>query len=184
MNDPTLVIPERSHASRSQQSGREGELSITRLYLTSVLGQRLKAMVCTGYPEETCGLLVGYQSKRLVQVWDLVQARNLNRERARDRYELDPRDFVATDAMARRQAMEIVGIWHSHPDHPARPSETDQAAAWAGWSYVIASVSREGMEDLRSWRLSDEGFTEEVIEYDWYCHSAYSHTLEIPDPGC
>ncbi|MEN8168316.1 MAG: M67 family metallopeptidase [Pseudomonadota bacterium] len=141
--------------------------SITRLYLAPSLCQRLKAMVCTGYPEETCGLLVGRQSSLRVQVWDLVQARNLNRERARDRYELDPRDFVATDAMARRQAMDIVGIWHSHPDHPARPSVTDQAAAWEGWSYVIASVSRKDIEDLRSWHLFEDGFTEEVIEYDW-----------------
>ncbi len=162
----------------------KGSLAPTRLYLAAGLGQRLKAMVCAGYPEETCGLLVGRQSGRRVQVWDLLQARNLNRERARDRYELDPRDFVAADAMARRQAMEIVGIWHSHPDHPARPSVTDQAAAWEGWSYVIVSVSRMSIEDLRSWRLSDGGFTEEVIEYEWHSYSPNSHTPEVVDTGC
>jgi len=57
-----------------------------------------------------------------------------------------------------------VGIWHSHPDHPARPSETDRAAAWEGWSYLIASVTDAGLSELRSWRLSGERFLEEPVE--------------------
>jgi len=123
-------------------------------------------MVRRGYPEETCGLLLGRQAVGLVRVRELLQARNLNRERAGDRFLLDPQGFIRGDALARRLGLEIVGIWHSHPDHPARPSATDLAAAWAGWSYMIASVSRGGMEELRSWRLSGGAFCEEVIEDD------------------
>jgi proteasome lid subunit RPN8/RPN11 len=59
--------------------------------------------------------------------------------------------------------LEIIGIWHSHPDHPARPSETDRAAAWEGWSYLIASVTKHGVADLRSWRLQGKDFVEENI---------------------
>lgn len=124
----------------------------------------LENKVRAGYPFETCGLLVGRQTNGDVEVERVVQAQNLNRERAHDRYELDPRDFMTTDEQARAAGLEIVGIWHSHPDHPARPSETDRAAAWEGWSYVILSVTRAGIRDLRAWRLRGEQFIEEPIE--------------------
>ncbi len=123
----------------------------------------LENRVRAGYPLEACGLLVGRQTNDHVDVERVVEARNLNRERAHDRFELDPQDFIATDESARAEGLEIVGVWHSHPDHPARPSETDRAAAWGGWSYVILSVARDGVRDLRSWRLESEQFVEEVI---------------------
>src|ERR687892_222177 len=58
---------------------------------------------------------------------------------------------------------EIVGIWHTHPDHPAQPSETDRASAWEGWSYMIFSVTRDGITEARSWRLAGGQFVEERI---------------------
>lgn len=124
----------------------------------------LATMVREGYPLETCGLLVGRQANGQVEVQTVVQSRNINRERAEDRYELDPHDFLVTDKRARADGLEIVGVWHSHPDHPARPSETDRVAAWEGWSYVIISVTRDGVADLRSWRLDSEQFVEEQIQ--------------------
>ena len=107
---------------------------------------------------------MGQQSNGCIQLVRIVKARNLNVERAHDRFELDPKDFVTADAQARRDGLEIVGIWHSHPDHPARPSETDRAKAWEGYSYVIASVTNEGVVELRSWRLDDGRFLEERID--------------------
>ena len=132
--------------------------------MPSELRKDLETLVSDGYPYETCGLLVGDQSKGCVRLVRVVGTRNLNIARARDRYELDPMDFAAADGEARRDGLEIVGIWHSHPDHPALPSEIDLTKAWEGWSYVIASVTKEGVVDLRSWRLEDEIFIEEVIE--------------------
>jgi proteasome lid subunit RPN8/RPN11 len=126
------------------------------VHLSARLRARLEAMVYSGYPDETCGLLLGVRTGNAAEVRELVQARNLNRERARDRYELDPDDFLAAYAQARRQGIEIVGIWHSHPDHPACPSLTDRTGAWAGWSYVIVSVGAEGVQELRSWRLNQK----------------------------
>jgi proteasome lid subunit RPN8/RPN11 len=67
------------------------------------------------------------------------------------------------DAGARASRLDVVGIWHSHPDHPARPSATDERAAWEGWSYLIAGVGRAGLTDLRSWRLSGREFVEEPL---------------------
>ncbi len=124
----------------------------------------LEHWVRDGYPHETCGVLVGRDGPGLRRVSSAVQARNLNRERARDRYELDPGDFVAADGAAREQGLSIIGIWHSHPDHPAVPSETDRASAWEGWSYLILSVSGRGLEALRSWKLGGGMFHEEDLK--------------------
>jgi proteasome lid subunit RPN8/RPN11 len=134
------------------------------LHLPPALRERITAFTTTGYPNETCGLLVGRRIDQDTRVENLVQARNLNTERARDRYELAPDDFVATDRTARERGLEIVGTWHSHPDHPAVPSSTDLERAWMGWSYLIAAVEWDGLQDLRSWRLHDEHFIEEVIK--------------------
>ena len=116
-----------------------------------------------GYPYETCGLLIGVHSEKQIQVVRVTQARNLNTARPRDRYELDPVDFLAAQRAAQSEGLEVVGVWHSHPDHPAQPSDTDRAAAWPEWSYVIAAVTERGVDRVRSWRLEENEFHEEHI---------------------
>lgn len=123
----------------------------------------LERWVGTAYPHEACGLLVGQERSGLTHVRRALQARNLVVGRARDRYELDPGDHLAADREARAQGLEIVGVWHSHPDQPALPSEADRAAAWEGWSYLILSVAAGGLEHLRSWRLRAGVFQEEAV---------------------
>ncbi len=136
---------------------------MTTTRLPAVIRQHLEQVVREGYPYETCGLLIGTQDSTTRLVTRAPQARNLSEERAHDRYELDPRDFLAADRQARAEGLEVVGIWHSHPDHPARPSETDRQAAWADYSYLIVSVTREGIADMRCWRLAGTEFVEEEI---------------------
>ena len=133
------------------------------LHLPQTLGESLNAFALQGYPRETCGLLLGVRMGDEHAVTEVRRARNLNVERAEDRYELDPDDFLAADREARAGGLDIVGIWHSHPDHPARPSATDRDGAWPGWSYVIVSVGREGVGEIRSWRLNGGDFEEEKI---------------------
>ena len=133
------------------------------LNLGNQVCRQLEALVTEGYPDETCGLLVGNENDTQVEVVEAVKTRNLNRVRAKDRFELDPGDFVKVDHAARERGLSIVGIWHSHPDHPARPSETDRQAAWGGWSYLILSVNGKGVDELRSWRLVEQRFSEETI---------------------
>lgn len=134
------------------------------LQLSSSSRERLEKWVRAGYPHETCGILVGRVQDGRVQVERVLQARNLNAERARDRYELDPAALVQADLEARAAELEVVGFWHSHPDHPARPSETDRQQAWEGYSYVIASVGPEGVGDITSWRLEGAQFEREDIQ--------------------
>ncbi len=139
-------------------------LSRTVLVLPPKLRAELEEIVRGGYPLETCGVLVGEQREGGAVVTGVVSARNIDTEHPADRYEVDPGDFMAADLAARAVGRELVAIWHSHPDHPARPSETDRAAAWSGWSYVIASVGAAGIGTLRSWRLTDEAhFVEEPL---------------------
>ncbi|MBA3492703.1 MAG: M67 family metallopeptidase [Gammaproteobacteria bacterium] len=131
--------------------------------LPESMRNRIAAAVTAGYPHETCGLLIGRQGAGAVEVLDSVQAANLDQERPGDRYELDPKAMLAEDRDARSRGLEIVGVWHSHPDHPAAPSETDRAAAWEGWSYLIVSVARDGINAIRSWRLDAGQFYEEDV---------------------
>lgn len=133
------------------------------LFMPEILGESLNAFARQGYPHETCGLLLGVRSGNQHLVSQVRRAHNLNVERAEDRYELDPDDFLSGDREARAAGLDIVGIWHSHPDHPARPSATDRDGAWPGWSYLIVSVGREGVGEIRSWRLNGGEFEEEEI---------------------
>lgn len=125
----------------------------------------LQVQAAAGYPAEACGLLLGRHDEAHCRVIAQHPARNLNRERAGDRFELDPLDYLAAEEAASAAGLAVVGVWHSHPDHPARPSETDRVLAWPGWSYVILAVSRGQVVDLRSWRLAGEDFDEEEVRH-------------------
>ncbi len=94
-------------------------------------------------------------------VLDAWRAHNL--DHADDRYTIDPIDFLAADADAHALALEVIGVWHSHPHGRAVPSATDHAQAWAGWSYVIVATLAGRAWDLRSWRLDDGVFVEETL---------------------
>lgn len=115
-----------------------------------------------GYPHEVCGVLIGTENN----ISEYKKCRNLNSERAHDRYELDPLSFKEADDYARSKGLEIIGIYHSHPDHPSRPSEFDRERAWHNWHYIIVSINRGKHNDSRSWLLNGNGsqFNEEIIE--------------------
>ncbi|WOD38247.1 M67 family metallopeptidase [Nodosilinea sp. E11] len=73
-----------------------------------------------------------------------------------DRYWIDPAVMLQVQRSTREQGLEIVGIYHSHPDHPAIPSECDRTLAWPVYSYIIASVRQGQVVDLKSWRLDGQ----------------------------
>jgi len=110
-----------------------------------------------GYPNEVCGLLVGTLSEQGWQVTDARPVANLNSERAADRFELDPAAYQAVDRELRGTGQEIIGVYHSHPDCPAKPSPTDLGSAWNELLYPIISVCDGKMADIRAWQLTDDG---------------------------
>ncbi len=135
----------------------------SKIYLPEYERQRVQRWAEDGYPFETCGLMVGSRQDSEARVNYITASRNLNTERARDRYELDGEDFLRTDREARAIGLEVVGVWHTHPDHPARPSETDLSQAWPGWSYLILGLETGRLVDLRSWLLNEDRFIEEEV---------------------
>ena len=120
-----------------------------------------------GYPDEVCGLLIGSfdgEDKVVRQVvpveneWEAVDER-------RRRFLITPDVFARQERQARRDGLEIVGFYHSHPDHPAEPSATDREYAWPLYSYLIQSVVGGHVADFASWRLKDDrsGYEREEV---------------------
>jgi len=102
------------------------------------------------YPHECCGVLLGHidSEAEVREVQSVVRAGNTRFDSPRNRYHIDPRELIAAQRLARERDADIVGFYHSHPDHPARWSQTDFAEAhWLGSSYVITSVN-QGIADV------------------------------------
>jgi len=114
----------------------------------------------SGYPNEVCGVLIGKDNK----ISEYRERNNRNNTRAHDRYELDPLSFNDADQWARSRGLEIMGIYHSHPDHPSRPSEFDRERAWPGWYYIILSIQKGIFDNLKTWILDDS--ETKFIEYN------------------
>lgn len=105
------------------------------------------------YPEECAGLLVGMdvgETKVVVDVW---RADNTHEGERGRRFLIDPKRYMDLEERARERDMDVLGIYHSHPDHPAEPSEYDREHALPGWSYIIASVSGDEIKETNSWVL-------------------------------
>ena len=89
------------------------------------------------YPNECCGVLVGANYGGERKIFESHRANNINTDRAHDRYIIDPKEFNLIDKMARSCSMDVMGFYHSHPDHPDKPSETDREWGQTGYSYII-----------------------------------------------
>ncbi|HLB67207.1 MAG TPA: M67 family metallopeptidase [Thermoplasmata archaeon] len=109
------------------------------------------------YPEECCGFLLGAfgQAKRVIEVRRATNVASSDRER---RYEIEGRELLAMNRLTEEDGKLLIGFYHSHPDHPARPSSFDESrGTWPGYSYVILSIVDGNPNDLRSWTLEKEG---------------------------
>jgi proteasome lid subunit RPN8/RPN11 len=122
------------------------------------------------YPRECCGALLGRKDGGVNMVEAIVRAENVRGDSARTRYEIAPSELIAIQREARGRGLEIVGFYHSHPDHPARWSETDLAEAhWISCSYVITAVAAGVARQTSSFRLAgtaedDKQLVDEPIE--------------------
>jgi proteasome lid subunit RPN8/RPN11 len=118
------------------------------------------------YPYEGCGVLVGRAAEGDSSVTEVVEGHNLVTDRRRDRYELDPRDIVQAERSAHESGEDVVGFFHTHPDHPARPSQFDTDRAWPGYHYVVIAVHSGRQVAATAWRLQDEGEPKQFVEAD------------------
>ena len=124
------------------------------------------------YPNECCGILLGHADGEKKEVSEVVALQNLRhdparaeallpvedpgRESERNRFLIDPEDQLRVEKDSRQRGLDVLGYYHSHPDHPARPSNYDREHAWPWYSYVIISVERGEPKDLTSWVLSKD----------------------------
>ena len=117
--------------------------------------ESIRTHAAEGYPHEICGVMIGPRGDHLVT--EARRARNIIVERARDRYEIDPRDHIRIQREADAAGMDIVGYYHSHPDHPAQASRFDTERAWAGYVYVIVAVDGGKPVDANAFAAEQDG---------------------------
>jgi proteasome lid subunit RPN8/RPN11 len=129
------------------------------------------------YPKECCGLLIGHRefdatgqevSRQVVEIYSLENSWNESVQSVTDpelsadanldqhrRYWVKPETLLQVQRSCRDLNLDLIGVYHSHPDHPAVPSECDRRLAWPLYSYIIVSVKQGQVVDFRSWRLDD-----------------------------
>ena len=105
------------------------------------------------YPHECCGALYGTEDGVIVEALPLA---NTTEEGPRRRFLVRPSDYKAAEAHARGADRALLGFYHSHPDHPARPSQHDLDHAWPNFVYVIASVLERRVDATTAWRLRED----------------------------
>ncbi len=118
------------------------------------------------YPHECCGLLLGRIEDAVRRVKASFPIDNAREEDARgNRYLISPDEYRRGEVAARAQDLEVVGFYHSHPDHPARPSAFDLEHAWPWYAYAIVAVEKGRSGALAAFRLREdrEAFVEEPV---------------------
>jgi proteasome lid subunit RPN8/RPN11 len=137
------------------------------LHIPSEILKRIHAHGESAYPEEGAGLLLGVIQDGIKLVKEIMPLVNAREQNARhNRYLVTPEDYMVAEDEAARQGLEVLGVFHSHPNHPNQPSEYDLQWAMPWFSYLITSVDHGLASGSRSWRLADthSQFLEEHLE--------------------
>lgn len=136
------------------------------LKLSSELLQRIRRHGEAAYPEEGAGFLLGKVGDPPV-VLEIIARKNTGVLGARhNRYLITPEDYMRAETEADAIQMDVIGVFHSHPDHPDEPSDFDREWAQPHFSYVITSIRGGQAEGSRSWILAEDRshFTEELLD--------------------
>jgi proteasome lid subunit RPN8/RPN11 len=139
--------------------------------ISAGLTEKIRAHGVETYPYECCGALLGRENssggaavvaREVLGLFPLVNRRD---DSPRNRFAVTADDVREAEKAASAQGLEVIGWYHSHPDHPAKPSDFDRDHAWPWYSYIIVSVHTGVPQDMTSWRLKDDrsGYLEEKI---------------------
>ena len=111
-----------------------------------------------GYPNEVCGILLGKDSDDRRMILNAMPIENsFESDEQYHRFSISPQAMFAAERLARRDRMDVLGVYHSHPNAPAQPSEYDREhAAWTAWTYVILSVRDGKAAEMRAWHLVED----------------------------
>ena len=145
------------YASEPFWESEDGELAVPDAVRAAIRTHGAEA-----FPDECCGVLVGRAAGRVAAAWPFVNTTSLDRQR---RFLIGPDDYRLAEARSAEAGLQILGFYHSHPNHPAEPSAFDLDHAWPNLSYLIVSVRDRVPREMRSWRLRADrsGYHEETI---------------------
>jgi proteasome lid subunit RPN8/RPN11 len=121
--------------------------TITAAALEAIRGHGVQT-----FPDECCGALIDVGGV----IVDAFALPNTTTSGAARRFQIGPRDYRASEARATELRGALAGFYHSHPNHPARPSQHDLEQAWPNFSYVIISVNAAVPGDITCWHLKDD----------------------------
>jgi proteasome lid subunit RPN8/RPN11 len=134
---------------------------MNKLVLTPAQVQQIEEEGAQTYPNECCGILIGRDvsdgtcTRRVIERLEPM-ANVFDADQQRRRFAVDPLALMRAEKSSAADGLLVVGFYHSHPDHPARPSEFDREHAWPFYSYVIVSIAKAEAVDMTSWVLDDE----------------------------
>jgi len=140
------------------------------LRISQLLYDQLRAHGEETYPHECCGIMMGKAAGDGIEVAGLIRAGNTRTDSAHNRYNIAPQELIKAQREGRKAGLDIVGFYHSHPDHPAMWSQTDFAEAhWFGCAYVITATAKGKAEITNSFLLTgtgedDKAFANQDIE--------------------
>jgi proteasome lid subunit RPN8/RPN11 len=138
---------------------------VSDLVLPSDLARAIEREGSNAYPNECCGILFGRDDgarRRVERLEPVVNA--FVADEQYHRFSIEPKDLMRAEKSAADTGQLVLGFYHSHPDHPARPSETDRQAAWPFYSYVIVSIGKGQPVDMTCWVLDES--TETFLRQD------------------
>jgi len=143
-----------------------------KLSISEALAEKIRQHGAETYPHECCGALLGRDAStsddRIAprEVLDCLPLVNRRDDSPNNRFSIAPMDVIAADRAAQAQGMDLIGWYHSHPDHPAAPSEFDRSHAWPWFSYIIVRIQEGVPKEMTSWRLNDDRkkYSQETIE--------------------
>jgi proteasome lid subunit RPN8/RPN11 len=141
---------------------------MTRLIMTSELAGQIKLHSSNSYPNECCGALLGAELASEREVLQVMQLANERHDSPHNRFSITPKDVMEVQKKADTAGLEVIGWYHSHPDHPAEPSEYDREHAWPNYSYIIVSVNNQIPQQMTSWRLTEDRgkFEQEEVDFE------------------
>jgi proteasome lid subunit RPN8/RPN11 len=143
------------------------------LSINEAVVEKIRQHGAESYPNECCGALLGRDAdaemvpaRAAREVLEIFRLVNRREDSPRNRFFVTAEDARDADKVAQAQGLDLIGWYHSHPDHPARPSEYDREHAWPWYSYIIVSVQSGNPRDMTSWRLQDDRsvFVPEEVE--------------------